>query len=126
MIEFPTSTHVRRPSRDAFVVAARDRVGRKVSKRAKLEGVWETSARSAVMGAVHAELVTLAAKERSGCAGSRSGGYRTDRLVMASIPGSAVVVMLHKTRGNFEIRRGAGPAPSVPYHIRIVRFDQGS
>jgi hypothetical protein len=41
LLQFPTPGHVRSLSRDAFVEAAWEVVGRKVDKRAKLEEMWE-------------------------------------------------------------------------------------
>lgn len=49
MIEFPTPAHVRRLNRDDFVAAAWELVGRKVSKRAKLEEIWAMSDCSAAL-----------------------------------------------------------------------------
>jgi transposase len=49
MIEFPTPAHVRRLSCAEFVAAAWDLVGRKVSKRAKLEEIWEMAERTAAL-----------------------------------------------------------------------------
>ncbi|MBP8257377.1 MAG: IS110 family transposase [Opitutaceae bacterium] len=45
--QFPTAAHVRALSCSAFVKAAWDLVGRKVSKQAKLEEIWENSAETA-------------------------------------------------------------------------------
>lgn len=41
LLQFPTPAHVRSLTREAFVEAAWDVVGRKVDKRAKLEEMWE-------------------------------------------------------------------------------------
>jgi transposase len=49
MLQFPTPGHVHGLSREAFVGTAWDLVGRKVHKQAKLEEIWEMSARSAAL-----------------------------------------------------------------------------
>ncbi|MDB5825048.1 MAG: Transposase family protein [Herminiimonas sp.] len=49
LLEFPTPRHVRALSRDAFVLAAWDLVGRKVDKRAKLEEIWEVAGATAAL-----------------------------------------------------------------------------
>lgn len=49
MLQFPTPGHVRALSREAFVDGAWALVGRKVSKRAKLQEIWEMAARSAAL-----------------------------------------------------------------------------
>lgn len=41
LLQFPTPSHVRSLTREQFVAAAWDVVGRKVDKRAKLEEMWE-------------------------------------------------------------------------------------
>lgn len=41
LLQFPTPSHVRALSKEAFVSAAWDVVGRKVNKQAKLEEMWE-------------------------------------------------------------------------------------
>jgi len=49
MMEFPTPVHVRRLSCAEFVASAWDLVGRKVSKRAKLEEIWEMAELTAAL-----------------------------------------------------------------------------
>jgi transposase len=49
LLEFPTPAHVRSLSKEAFVLAAWDLVGRKVNKSAKLEEIWETAGASAAL-----------------------------------------------------------------------------
>lgn len=49
LLEFPTPYHVRALSREDFVLAAWDLVGRKVHKRATLEEIWETAGASAAL-----------------------------------------------------------------------------
>jgi transposase len=49
LLEFPTPSHVRALSKEAFVLAAWDLVGRKVNKKAKLEEIWETAGASAAL-----------------------------------------------------------------------------
>lgn len=49
LLEFPTAAHIRRLKREQFVQTAWDLVGRKVSKRAKLEEIWEMAAATAAL-----------------------------------------------------------------------------
>lgn len=49
LLEFPTPGHVRALSKDDFVLAAWDLVGRKVDKRAKLEEIWEAAGATAAL-----------------------------------------------------------------------------
>ena len=49
LLRFPTPAHVRSLTRDRFVEAAWDVVGRKVNKRAKLEEMWEMAGATAAL-----------------------------------------------------------------------------
>lgn len=49
LLKFPTPTHVRQLSKEEFVLAAWEVVGRKVNKKAKLEEIWETAGSSAAL-----------------------------------------------------------------------------
>lgn len=49
MLEFPTPAHVQRLTREAFIQAAWDLVGRKVEKMAKLGEIWDMSQHSAAL-----------------------------------------------------------------------------
>lgn len=49
MLEFPTPAHVQRLSRETFIQAAWDLVGRKVDKTGKLGEIWDMSCNSAAL-----------------------------------------------------------------------------
>jgi transposase len=49
LLQFPTPAHVRSLTRDRFVEAAWEVVGRKVDKRAKLEEMWEMAGNTAAL-----------------------------------------------------------------------------
>jgi len=49
LLEFPTPAHVRALSKEAFVLAAWELVGRKVNKRAKLEEIWDDAGTTAAL-----------------------------------------------------------------------------
>jgi transposase len=49
LLEFPTPAHVRALSKEAFVLAAWELVGRKANKRAKLEEIWDDAGTTAAL-----------------------------------------------------------------------------